>query len=127
MSKVKDRLKIWYIADGYMPLKHANEGSKYEGHEAIMILNCNDLEAEVFMDIYFEDKDPIENIKIVVPAKRVRCIRMDNPDEIGGVKIDRLKQYGLRFKSNINVVIQYGKMDITQSNLAYIGTMAYSE
>lgn len=127
MSKNKGGSKVWYIADGYMPTRQAIKDSDYEGHESIMILNCNDEDAEIFMDIYFEDKDPIENIRLIVSAKRVKCIRMDHPEEIGGVKIDRLKQYGLRFQSKIEVIIQYGKMDITQPNLAFIGTFAYSE
>ena len=52
---------------------------------------------------------------------------MDHPSEIGGIEIDRLYQYALRFRSNIEVVIQYGRMDVTQPNLAYIGAIAYSE
>ena len=127
MSKIKGGSKVWYVADGWMPLKNETKDANYEGHEAIMILNSNNKNVEVLMDIYFEDKEPIEGIKLIIPARRVKCFRMDHPEEIGGIEIDRLYQYALRFRSDAEVVVQYGRMDVTQPNLAYIGTMAYSE
>ncbi len=123
----KEGARNWYVVDGYLPYKGKVDDDIFEGHEAIMILNCHDEDAEIFMDIYYEDRDPDENIKIASPAKRVKCIRMDHPEEIGGIRLDRQRQYSLRFRSNIEVVIQYGRMDIAQSNLAYIGMMGYSE
>lgn len=41
-------------------------------------------------------------------------------------KIKNLYQYALRFRSNVEVIIQYGRMDITQDNLAYIGLLGYT-
>ena len=119
--------KNWYVVDGYLPYRGAVADGNFEGHEAIMILNCNEKAAEVYMDIYYEDKDPIKNILIPGAAERVKCIRMDHAEEIGGVVLDRQEQYSLRFRSNVNVVIQYGRMDLAQPNLAYIGLMGYSE
>lgn len=118
--------KIWFVADGYLPLAARTDDAGFEGHEAIMILNCNDRDAQVLMDIYFEDREPIEGIKLSVPARRVRCFRMDHPAEIGGVEIKRLEQYALRFRSDIEIIVQYGRMDVSQDNLAYIGMMAHS-
>ena len=119
--------KTWFVADGYLPLKEKTEDAGFEGHEAIMILNCNEKKAAVLMDVYYEDKDPVENIELEVPPKRIRCFRMDHPEEIGGVQIARLQQYALRFRSDVEVIVQYGRMDITQPNLAYIGCMGYAD
>ena len=127
MNNIKGGSKVWYFADGWMPFKNETEDEDYEGHESIIILNSNNKDAEVLMDIYFEEKEPIEGIKLFVPSKRVKCFRMDHPNEIRGLEIERLYQYALRFRSNIEIVVQYGRMDVTQPNLAYIGTMAYSE
>lgn len=125
MEENKKGAKTWYIADGWLPLKNKTENAEMEGHEAVIILNCNSEPAKVLMDIFFEEREPIENISLVVPAKRVKCLRMDHPEDIGGVEIKRLLQYALRFRSNVDIVIQYGRMDVTQPNLAYIGTMAF--
>ena len=116
--------KTWYIADGWIPLKNKTKNYGLEGHEALIILNPQDVDAEILMDIYFEDKDPIENIELYVSKKRVKCFRMDHPQEIGGVEIGRHEQYGLRLRSNIEIIVQFGRMDVTQHNLAYIGLMA---
>lgn len=119
--------KTWYIVDGYLPYAKAVSDAGFEGHEAIMLLNCNEQDAHVHMDIYYDDRPPHKDIPITVPAERVLCVRMDHPDEIGGVRLDRQQQYSLRFRSDLNVVIQYGRMDIAQPNLAYIGLMGYHE
>jgi len=119
--------KNWYIIDGYLPYKGKVEGEIFEGHEAIMILNCQEEDAEVRMDIFYEDREPDRDILIAVQAERVKCIRMDRPEDIGGIALDRQLQYSLRFRSDKNVIIQYGRMDIAQPNLAYIGMMGYSE
>lgn len=119
--------KTWYVVDGYLPYKGAINDVNFEGHEAIMLLNCDIEDAHVLIDIYYEEKDPVMGIPVTVKLERVKCIRMDHPDEIGGVVLGRQEQYSLRFRSDRNIIIQYGRMDIAQPNLAYIGLMGYSE
>ena len=119
--------KNWYVVDGWIPRQKITEESGYEGHEALIILNCNEVDAEIYVDFYFEDKEPIENVRLVIPAKRVKCFRMDKPEEIGGVVLGRLYQYSIRVRSDVEVVVQFGRMDVTQPNCSYIGLMGYSE
>jgi len=119
--------KNWYIIDGYLPYKGKVDGDIFEGHEAVMILNCQSEDAEVRMDIFYEEREPDRDIPILVKAERVKCIRMDHPEEIGGIRLERQQQYSLRFRSDKDVIVQYGRMDIAQPNLAYIGMIGYSE
>jgi hypothetical protein len=42
------------------------------------------------------------------------------------VEAEILVDVFLRIKSLIEVIVQYGRMDVTQPNLAYIGMMAFS-
>ncbi len=122
-----DGKKSWYIPDGWIPRQKAGEESGYEGHEALIVLNCNEEEAKIRIDFYFEDKAPIENVTFTVGGKRVKCFRMDKPEEIGGVTLGRLQQYALRVRSDKEIVVQFGRMDVTQPNCSYIGLMGYSE
>ncbi|MDR0409216.1 MAG: hypothetical protein LBH18_02310 [Spirochaetaceae bacterium] len=124
---MKNGRKNWYIVDGWIPAKNAVANSGYEGHEALIILNCNDKPTECFLDFYFEDREPVENISVTIPAKRVKCFRLDKKEEIGGVELGRLCQYSLRVRSAAAVVVQFGRMDVTQENCAYIGLMGYGE
>jgi len=66
----------WYIVDGYRPSPIPDPNAKYEGHESIMILNTNDKDANILLSFYFEDRDPVENIPYLVPAKRIRCFNL---------------------------------------------------
>ena len=122
-----DGKKSWYIPDGWIPRQKAGEESGYEGHEALIVLNCNEVEVKIRIDFYFEDKAPIENVTFTVGGKRVKCFRMDKPEEIGGVTLGRLQQYALRVRSDKEIVVQFGRMDVTQPNCSYIGLMGYSE
>jgi hypothetical protein len=119
--------KTWYIADGWIPAEGKKEQANYVGHEAVIILNAQEQDANIRMDIYFEDKEPWEDIEVTVPAKRVRCLRMDNPADTGNRSLRRYEQYALRLRSDVPIVVQFGRMDTTQPNLAYIGLMGYGE
>ncbi len=117
--------RTWYFPDGYLPAKKA--GDKIDAHEALMILNTNDRDAHLLIDIYFEDRDPIEGIAITIGAKRVRCIRLDWPDDLGGVALPETTQYALRVHSDINIIVQQGRVDTTQPDLSYYGSMGFWE
>ena len=61
---------VWVFPDLEMP----PEGdSLLKGHESVIILNMNDVVANVKISLYFEDKDPILDIPVEVAANRVRC------------------------------------------------------
>lgn len=116
----------WYIIDGYRPPLHPGE-AEYEGHEAIMILNCNDAEAHCLLDVYFEDREPELGIPYTVPARRIRAFRTHDHTVFGKVELGVNVQYSLRVRSDVPVIVQYGRCDVSQANLAYIGTLGYGE
>jgi len=112
---------VWIVPDGYLP--PGGEG-EMKSHEALMILNTGAEKANVRIDIYFEDKNPIKDIPVTVGAERILCIRIDNPEQLG-YEMPVLTQYSLRIKSDAKIIVQFGRMDVRQSNLAYYGSMAY--
>ena len=117
---------MWYIVDGYRPPEEAGS-AEYEGHEAIMILNCNDKDAHCVLDVYFMDREPVLGIPFIAPARRISCFRSNDSDVFGDLKLDVNQQYSLCIKSDIGVIVQYGRCDISQPNLAYIATLGFSE
>ncbi len=117
--------KTWYFPDGYLPEK-SSEGSM-EAHEALMLFNPGETEADVVIDIYFSDRPPVKNIPADIPAERVRTIRLDSPEDLGGFKIPPLTQYALRIRSNTNIIAQFGRLDTTQPNMAYYVGVGYCE
>ena len=117
--------KEWYIVDGYRPSPQPDPNAVYEGHESVMILNPNDKDAHVFMTVYFEDREPIENIEYLVPAKRIRCFKT-NDKAVLGIELGVGVQYSLSIKSDVGVVVQYGRLDVQQENMAYMALMGHS-
>jgi hypothetical protein len=116
--------KTWYFPDGYLPAKNPESGM--EAHESLMLLNTATEKAEVKLDIYYSDREPVRNISITIPAERIIALRTDIPEEIGA-EIPILTQYALRITSDRNIVAQFGRLDTTQSNMAYYGCMGYNE
>ena len=117
--------KIWYFPDGYLPEKIT--GSGMEAHEALMLFNSSAEPARVILDIYYSDQAPDKNIAVTVNPERVIALRLDHPAEIGGVVIPPLTQYALRVSADRPIVVQFGRLDTTQVNMAYYGCMGYCE
>ena len=109
--------KIWYFPDGYLPEKTG--AGEMEAHEALMLLNVNNVPAEVKLDFYFEDRAPVKDIPAKVGPERVVCLRLDKPECIGGLKILPLVQYSIRVRSDVPIVAQFGRLDTTQTNMTY--------
>lgn len=115
---------VWLFPDGDLP--EPDKNNPYQAHEALIILNTSDKDANLKMNIYFSDKDPLENISLEVKAKRVKCIRLDKPEEIGGVKIPLHIQYALRLESDVKVAVTFGRLDTSSEKLAYYVGVACS-
>jgi hypothetical protein len=118
--------KTWYIVDGYRPEPHATEESPYVGHESFMLLNVNPVDAHVLIDIFYEDKEPIENIPLTIPARRIKSFRSSDKSFLK-VDLKVNEQYSMRIRSDIGIVVQYGRLDVTQPNMAFLATLGHAE
>lgn len=119
--------KNWSIVDGYRPPRHKGECDNYVGHECVMILNRTKQDAHCLIDIYFEDKDPVLGIPFTAKAERISSFYTDNAEMFGGLGIDPMVQYSMYIRSDTEIVVQYGRMDVNQDNLAYMVTLGYGE
>ena len=107
--------KTWVFADGDLPPHVVEEEPR--GHEALMVVNNNDVDAKITLTLLFEDKDPKEGIHLTVPAKRVNCFRMDYP--VGEEKFEiPFGQYAVILNSDVPVVCLYGRLD-RRPDMAY--------
>ena len=117
--------KTWYFPDGYLPEKSID--GKMDAHEALMLFNAGGEEANVKIDVYFENREPVKDIAVTVDAERVKTLRLDKPSDMGGLEIPVLTQYSLRVRSDKNIVVQFGRLDTTQNNMAYYTGASYHE
>ena len=118
-KKAGEGKNVWVIPDGDLPPKGTGD---LPGHESLIILNTGRQEAKIKLDFYFEDRPPKTKISVSVPAERVKCFRLDKP--IAGYQVP-FGQYALRVTSSVPVIVQFGRLDVRQPNMAYYCTMAY--
>ena len=116
--------KVWIIPDCELP--EAGEGI-LKGHESVIVVNDNNEDVTIDVVLYFTDKDCYDDIKWTVGAKRVRCFRMNNLEDMCGFEVPLETQYAMKLVSSGNIVVQYGRLDNRQVNLAYYTTLGYQE
>lgn len=116
--------KLWIIPDCELP--EPGEGI-LKGHESVIIVNDNDKDVNIDVTVFYADKDAYKDIKWTVGAQRVRCFRMNNLEDMCGYKVPFDTQYAMKLVADQNIVVQYGRLDNRQTNLAYYTTMAFSE
>ena len=114
--------KVWVIPDCELPQE--GEGV-LKGHESVIVVNDNNKDVTIDVVLYFTDKDCYDNIKWKVGAKRVRCFRMNNLNDMCGFEVPYETQYAMKLVSSGNIVVQYGRLDNRQTNLAYYTTLGY--
>lgn len=116
--------KVWFFPDGDRP---PFGESPLKGHESIVILNPNKSGANVKLTLYFEDRDPVREITVFVGAERVKCVQTHNREIFGEHVLPVTTQYAIRVESDTPVIVQYGRLDSRQDNLAYYTTMGFGE
>lgn len=116
----------WMIPDAYLATP-VDDDPIYKNHESICILNTTPDDANIKLDFYFEDRDSVEGIEIIVPSKRCPHIRLDKPEQVGGYKIPLDVPYGVRIRSDVPIVVQYSRMYASRGNIdSLLTTIAYS-
>ena len=84
-------------------------------------------DVEIKVTVYFTHKDCYDDIKWQVGAKKVRCFRMNRLEDMSGFEVPFETQYAMKLESTGNIVVQYGRLDNTQPNLAFYTTLGYAE
>jgi hypothetical protein len=111
--------KVWLMPDGFIP--EESTGAQ-ESHEAICVLNTSVKQARLSISFYFEDRNPVKDVVVIVPPERTRHIRTDQMD---GVEIPRGVPYAVRVESSVPVTVQCSRMDTTQPALSLMTAMAH--
>ena len=114
--------KNWIIPDCELPPE--GEGA-LKGHESVIIVNDTDETATIKVKLFFTDKDPYCDIVWIVEPQRVKCFRMNNTEDMCGYTVPKETQYAMKIESSCKIIVQYGRLDNRQTNLAYYTTLGY--
>ncbi|MDQ6421803.1 sensory rhodopsin transducer [Paenibacillus sp. LHD-117] len=113
--------KHWVIPDGFIP---PDSSGNLTSHESICVLNTSSEEALLRFTIFFEDREPLEDLLYVVPPRRTKHIRTSSLQK-NGERVPVGVPYAIEVKSDIPVIVQYSRLDATQAENALMSTMAF--
>ncbi len=119
-----DGKKKWFFPDGEIP-PMGNDPEVY-GHESLIVLNPNEEEAHVKLCMYWTDREPVWGEEFTVGAKRVKGLRATEKKDFLGEVPNAGEQYALLLESDVPIVVQYGRLDVRQTNMAFYTTSGYS-
>ncbi|MES1022858.1 sensory rhodopsin transducer [Gloeocapsa sp. BRSZ] len=114
----------WAIPGGHIPLHSTGHEPEFTSRDEIYLLNTSDRDANVQLTIYYSDREPVEPYKLTVAARRVRCIRFNDLIDPEAIFLDT--DYASVIESDVPIVVQFGRIDTSQSANAIFSTMAFS-
>jgi hypothetical protein len=121
--KISDGKRNWFVPDAYLP---EESSGKAVSHEAACLLNTSDEEAQVRLTFYFEDREPVGPVDLTLGARRTWHVRLDDPDQIGGVELPRGVPYAYSVESDVPIVVQHSRLD-TSEGYTLFTTIAHGE
>ena len=110
----------WFIPDCYWQSK--SNGISVS-HEAVCILNTNNVPATVQMTLYFEDRDKLGGYCAKVPPERTLHIRLDKLISKDGTPIPQDTPYAMVIECEQTLTVQYTRVDTSQPEYAIATTI----
>jgi hypothetical protein len=114
----------WFVPDAFLP-EESSHG--VTSHEAACLLNVGEVDAHVRFTFFFEDRDPMGPVQLVVGARRTSHVRLDDPDAIGGVHLPRGVPYAYSVESDVPFVLQHSRLDTSAGAYTLFTTIAFGE
>lgn len=102
---------VWYIPDADLPWPDRH--GPFEGHESLLILNVSGRDADVLIDLYWADAEPVLGLRARVGAQRIACLHPPYGLRADGtaVEVPVRVQYAIRVRSSVPVICQYGRIE----------------
>jgi hypothetical protein len=114
----------WFVADAFLP---GDSSHGVVSHEAACLLNVADRDANIRFTFYFEDREPVGPVTLVLEARRTRHIRLDEPAAIGGLELPRGVPYAYAVESDVPVILQHSRLDTSGGAYTLFTTIGYGE
>lgn len=115
--------RVWYIPDGFSP----SDGLGLDdGHESICIINDMDKTANIKIKFFFENECPVEDIEFKLHPQRCKHLRLNDPKNLGGFRLDVNKPYSIKLESDIDIIVQYSRLTSYNDRFSLMTTMGYS-
>jgi hypothetical protein len=118
--------RCWYFPDGDLPWP--DQHGPFSGHESLLVLNVCTEPAELAIDLFWTDADPVLGIPASVAAERLAVLHPPYGDHAADgtpVTVPIRRQYALRLRASVPVICQFGRIECRPSFGMYT-TMGWS-
>lgn len=117
--------KTWLIPDAYYPSTSSESEANLISHEAICVINTGDTDANIEINLFFENREPLSPFYAQCGAMRTHHIRMDKLVNKDDEPVPMDVPYAILIESDTEIVVQYSRCDTTQPALTLMTTIAY--
>ena len=117
-------MKVWVIAEGYIPSYSHGPTPQLESHETACILNTSDETANIEIMVFFTDREPAGPYKIKVSPRRTLHLRFNNLKDPEPIPFGT--EFASVLTSDVPIVVQHTRLDSRQSENALMTTVAYA-
>ena len=100
--------KVWIFPDAELPPVGVNV---IPGHESVIITNVCDRDAHIRITLLYTDREPADDLMVTVRARRVRCLRTNEENDLGRYTALMGEQYAIMLESDVPIVAQYGRAE----------------
>jgi hypothetical protein len=114
----------WYVPDAYLP---GDSSHGVESHECACLLNTGRAAAVVSLTFFFEDRDPIGPVDVIVEPRRTRHVRLTDAEALSGVELPRGVPFAYTAESGVPIVLQHSRLDTSAGAYTLATTIAYGE
>ena len=114
--------KTWLIPDTYL---NSISKNKNVSHESICVVNTSDVDAKIKLTLFFEDREKRDDFESFCGAGKTHHIRMDKIRSVNGESVPKDVPYAVLVESNVEIVVQYSRLDTSAAEMALMSVMAY--
>jgi len=114
--------KTWLIPDTYL---NSISKNKNISHEAVCVVNTSDIDAKIKLTLFFENLEKRDDFESFCGAGKTHHIRLDKIVSKSGEPIPRDVPYAILIESNVEIVVQYSRLDTSAAEMALMTTIAY--
>lgn len=115
----------WSIAAGHAPSRGCGAEPEFTSADRLSLLNTGDAQAHVRVRVLYADRDPAGPYRITLAPRRLRRLRINDLIFPEAVRLD--VGYGLLVRSDVPVLVQFGRQDTRQAALALCAATAWPE
>jgi len=114
--------KTWLIPDTYLNSVSKNQSPS---HESVCVINTSVIDAKIKLTLFFEDREKRDDFESFCGAGKTHHIRLDKIRSKSGEPIPKDVPYAILLESNVQVVVQYSRLDTSAAEMALMTTIAY--